>query len=478
LVSGAILARKTLGSSALLVFAIGASSPLTVLVGALPTMYQTGVAGVPLAYLAIAVVLAALAVGYVTLAKYVVHPAPFYAQMVVGFGPVVGIATAMVALLSYNCIQMSLYALIGTTLNGLLGGVWWLWAGLAWLLVAVLGRFRGASNAKVLGGLLGIELLVIVAFDLAAFGHPASATVSLDPWAPSGLLVPGAAGVLAFAVASFTGAESPPAFGEEARSARVVRRSTLLGIGFLGAFYALAAWAFAVSTGPGPLSAGARRSPFAILTSVYGPGMDFLARMLLVTSVLAAMTAFHATVARYVFALARESVLPLSWARVSADGAPLGGSLVQSGLAVTVVGIFIAAHADPMATVFVWLSTIGAVGVLALLIMSSLAAVRFFAAGGGGHESVVVRQVTPLAATAVGVIVFTFMVSSLGSFLGTPAGSRLPWLVVAVVVTVAALGLGWGSWLRSARPDICAGLARGTPDPLTAQDQRLADLEV
>jgi amino acid transporter len=478
LVSGSVLARKTLGSSALLVFAIGASSPLTVLVGALPMMYQTGVVGVPLAYLAMGVVLAAVAVGYVTLAKYVAHPAPFYAQMVVSFGPLAGIVAAMVALLSYNCIQMGLYGLIGTTLSDLLGGPWWWWAGLVWLLVATLGRFRGASNAKVLGGLLAIELLVIVSFDLAALQHPASATMSLAPWAPSGLLVPGAAGVLAFALASFTGAESPPAFSEEARSARVVRRSTLLGIGFLSVFYAVTAWAYAVSTGPGPSSTGAMPSPFAILTSVYGPGMDFLATMLLVTSVLAAMTAFHATVARYVFALARESVLPSSWARVSANGGPLGGSLVQSCLAATVVGIFIAAHADPMATLFVWLPTIGGVGILALLIVSSLAAVRFFAAGGGGHESVMVRQAIPLLATAVGVIMFTFMVSNLGPVLGTPEGSLLPLLVVVIVVAVAILGLVWGIWLRSARPDIYAGLAQGTPDPLTVQDQRLADLEV
>jgi amino acid transporter len=417
----------------------------------------------------------------VTLAKYVEHPAPFYAQMVKSFSPAVGIAAAAVALLAYNCSQVSLYALVGTTLSGLVGGTWWAWAGLAWVLVAMLGRFRGASNAKILGGLLGLELLVIVSFDLAAFQHSTSAAVPLGLWAPSNLLVPGVAGVLAFAMASFTGAEAPPAFGEEARSARVVRLSTLTGIVFLGGFYGLTAWAYGVATGAGPVDAGARPSPFAILASVYGPGMDFLARMLLVTSVLAAMTAFHATVARYVFALAREHVLPPSWAKVSAGragGAPLGGSLVQSLLAALVVGCFIIAHADPMATMFVWLSTIGAVCVLALLITSSLAAVRFFAAGGGRRESLWVRQIIPLVGAALGVIVFTFMVSSLGSFLGTPPASRLPWLVVAIVATVGVLGLLWGGWLRRARPDIYAGLACGAPDSLTVQDQRLADVEV
>ncbi len=43
----------------------------------------------------------------------------------------------------------------------------------AWLVVAGLGRFRGAANAKLLGSLLAVEIATIVLFDVAAFTNPA-----------------------------------------------------------------------------------------------------------------------------------------------------------------------------------------------------------------------------------------------------------------------------------------------------------------
>src|SRR3954454_20415387 len=58
---GATLARRTLGRAALLVFAVGASSPLTVLSAGLVAMYAaTGVSGVPLAFLVVTVALLTL----------------------------------------------------------------------------------------------------------------------------------------------------------------------------------------------------------------------------------------------------------------------------------------------------------------------------------------------------------------------------------------------------------------------------------
>lgn len=484
--SGATLARRTLGRGSLFVFAVGASSPLTVLIGGVvATFALTGVEGVPLSFLVIMVLLSLLAVGYVAMGKHVVHSAPFYAQLARGFNPAIGVAGAAVALLGYNTIQISLFALIGTTMAGLYGaGSWWAWAAGAWVIVAVLGRFRGAANAKVLGALLAVEIATILLFDIAAFAHPAGGSISVAPLMPSNLMVSGAAGALAFAMAAFTGVESPPAFGEEARSAKVVSGATFGGIAFLGVFYALSSWAYATAVGPGNVVEAARdpeRGPFSVLGTVFGPGVIMLATLLLVTSVLAAMSAFHATVARYAFALARERVLPPSWARVSKGaegGAPLGGSLLQSSIAAGVIIAFTVAGADPMETMFVWLSTIGAVCILLLLTMSSFSARSFFAAGKGTQESVWVRQVIPTVGGVVGVLVLVFMTSNLSALLGTPPGSRWPWLVVVLIAATLLAGLAWGGWLRYARPHIYRELGNGLPDPLTVQDQRLSRLAV
>jgi amino acid transporter len=484
-VSRLTLARRTLGTGALFVFSVGASSPLTVLVGGITSTYAlTGVVGVPLSFLVIMVLLGLLAVGYVAMSRHVLHCAPFYAQLARGFNPSLGVAAATVALLGYNAIQISLFGLVGTTMARLAGGDWWVWAAVAWLVVALLGRFRGAANAKVLGSLLALEIATIVLFGVSAFTHPADGAVSTAPLAPSHLLTAGASGALAFAMAAFTGVESPPAFGEEARSARTTAIATFVGISFLGMFYAGSAWAYATAVGPGMVveaAADPDRGPLSVLGGVFGSGMVTLATLLLVTSALAAMSAFHATASRYVFALARERVLPGVLATVSSGrngGAPLGGSLVQSVTSLLVVGAFLLAGADPFTTMFVWLSTIGAVCILLLLTASSVAARSFFAAGGGTREPAVVRKVVPTLGGVVGVLVLVFTVSNLASLLGTPPGSPLPWLVPVVVAAVGAAGLGWGHRLRRTRPQVYRQLGTGTPDPLTVQDQRLADLAV
>jgi len=481
----ATLARRTLGTGALFVFSVGASSPLTVLAGGITQMYaNTKVIGVGISFLVMMVLLGLLAVGYVAMSRQVVHSAPFYAQWARGLNPSVGLGGALVALIGYNAIQISLYGLIGTRMAHDAGGPWWAWAIVAWAIVAVLGQFRGAANARVLGSLLAVEIATIVLFDIAAFSHPAGGVVTTAPLAPSSLIVTGASGALAFAMASFTGVESPPAFGEEARSPKVVAWATFGGVVFLGLFYAVAAWGYAVVAGVDNVAVAAgddTRQPFNYLGNVFGSGMVTLADLLLVTSAVAAMAAFHGTVARYVFALAREHVLPAALGKVSGGrngGAPLGGSVLQSVTAVIVVGAFLLAGADPFLTMFTWLSTIGAVCILVLLTGSSIAALSFFRSGRGTRESVLVRSVIPSAGAVIGVLVLVFMVSSLASLLGTPPGSLLPMVVPLVVIGAMAVGLLWGLWLKGTRPEVYGQLGEGAPDPLTVLDQRLADLAV
>jgi amino acid transporter len=487
--SRATLARRTLGRAALFVFAIGASSPLTVLSAGVVTMYATtGVPGVPLAFLVMMVALIAMAVGYVSMSRHVEHSAPFFAQLTRGVSPTAGVAAGAVALLGYNAIQISLYALIGTTLAGLFGGVWWFWAFVAWIIVGILGRFRGAENAKILGALLALEIATILLFDVAAFVRPHDGFISGQPLTPSSLFTVGVSGVLAFAMASFTGVETPPVFGEEARSPRVVTFSTLGGITFLGVFYAVTAWAYALSTGTDSVLEAAQaamadpgRGPFAFLDRFYGPGVQTLAQFLLITSVLAALSAFHATVARYVFALARENVLPAPLALVSVGqkgGAPLGGSLFQTAVAGVVILVFAISGADPIATMFVWLSTIAGVCIMSLLLASSIAALRFFRVGQGGHESALVRQVMPSIGGVTGVLVLLFTISNLSSLLGLAPGSLAPWALLGGILAVGAMGAFWGMYLRRQRPDVYGQLGQGRPDPLTVLDQRLSELEV
>jgi len=98
------------------------------------------------------------------------------------------------------------------------------------------------------------------------------------------------------------------------------------------------------------------------------------ANILLITSVFAALTSFHNNVARYLFALGREPVLPAALARTNpANGPPVGGSLNQSILGLLVIAEFIGLRLDPFTLFFTWLGYVAAVGVLSLMIASSVA---------------------------------------------------------------------------------------------------------
>jgi amino acid transporter len=485
-VSDITLARRTLGTGSLWIFGVSASSPLTVLVGGVIATYATtGVIGVPASFILIMVVLALLAVGYVAVSRHVVHAAPFYALLARGLGGTAAGAGALVALLGYHCIQISLYGLVGVTLAGLIGGVWWLWAAIVWLLIAVLGVLRVTTNAKIVGTLLVVELGVILLFDVAAFTNPAEGGLSFTPLTPTALFVNGAGGVFALSMAAFVGFETGPVYGEEARSPASVRRATLFAVGFLGLFYAASSWAVAVATGPSQVVEAARDPdlglPFSVLGTVYGPSTVTVATLLLVTSVVAAMAAFHHACSRYLFGMARERILPARLARLSSGargGTPLGGSLVQSSIAAVVVTAFVVTGADPITGLFTWLSTIGALAILGLLVATSLAVYQFFRAGRGGAEKWFVRAAAPMLGAVAGGFVLLFMIGNLASLLQLPPDSPLRWLAPALVGLAALGGAGWGEWLRRNRPSVYAAMGRGTPEPIAVRDQRLAVLDV
>ena len=62
---------------------------------------------------------------------------------------------------------------------------------------------------------------------------------------------------------------------------------------------------------------------FAGLAAHWGDGVATMANLLVLTSVFAALLSFHNGVARYLFALGRERVLPTALSRV---GTRSGGS--------------------------------------------------------------------------------------------------------------------------------------------------------
>lgn len=480
------LARRRMNGGALWLLQVGASSPMAVLAGGIVAMYATtGVVGVPPSFLLVGGALGLLVVGYVAMSRHVPHAAPGYALLAHGLGQRWGLVGGALALVSYTAIQNSLYGLFGATLSGLVGGSWQVWAVLAWLLIAVAGVLNVVLSTWIVAVVLIAELGAIGTFILAAFAHPAGGRVDFTPWSIDALWTDGLGGVCAFAVAALLGVDTAPVYGEEAKNNLSVRRATIGALLFLPILYALSAWALPVAVGTDQVVDIARDPdsglPFAVLDRAYGGGLSLLATMLLVTSILIAMLSFHNSIARHIFALGRERVLPVGLSLVGTGaraGAPIGGSLLQSAATVVVVGGFALTGADPLTVLFTWLSAGAALGVMVMLVLISISSVVYFRAGRGAHESTWVRSIAPVLGAAAGTAVVAVIATNQSSLLGITPGSPLSLVLPAAVLVTVGAGLVWGGVLRRVAPDVFRGIGRGRPDPLALPEPRLADLNV
>ncbi|ANY05299.1 APC family permease [Pseudonocardia sp. HH130630-07] len=472
------LRRRRLGVVHLVFFTVAASAPLTALAGGFTAAYAvSGNQGVPLAFLCVAAVLALFSVGYAAMSRHVANAGAFYSYLSRGLGRQAGVGGAFVALVAYNAIQIALYGLFGATMSDFVGELvglrmpWWTWALFAMLAVGWLGVARVDLNARVLAVLLVVEVIVVIAFDVVGFGRPADGVVGIEPLLPATLFAGGIGAVVAFTVASFTGFESGAIYSEEARDPRrTVARATYVAVAFTGLFYALSAWAMVAATGSADLQARAgEEGPglvFGPLSEVFGPLVGDLAAVLLLTSVFAALLSFHNGVARYLFALGRERVLPPTLAVVGArSGGPLAGSLAQSGLALVVVVGFALSGADPMLSLFSWFSGLSAVGVVLLMTGTSIAVIGFFRRERRAPASVWARLIAPALAALLLFAILLILVGNFDALLGSDPESPARWVLPGMVLVAAVGGVAWALRLRGARPDVYAGIGGGATAP-------------
>ena len=494
------LARKSISTGSLFFFCVGASAPMTVLAGGVVQTYAlTGSVGVPLSFLVIAGALAFFTVGYVAMARYVPHAATFYALLARGIGRTWGLVGGTVALVAYNCIQISLYGLLGFTVSTFFNntGPWWLWALVAWAVVGLLGILHINVNARVLAVLLVLEIAVILLFDVAAFTHAADG-VTVKPLTPNAMFEAGLGslgGVFALGVAAFVGYETGPFYGEEARTQRVVTRASFGALAFIGILYALSSWAMAVTVGVGTVGSGADAAPgvvgaartpgppipLGVLDQHYGGAVAKLGNLLLITSIVAAMISFHNSFARYVFGMARERVLPARLGHIrpgARGGAPVGGSLLQSAVALIVIAAFALAGSDPVTTMFTWLSSMAAIGVLLLMFAASLSAIVFFGRGAGSGESLWQRFWAPLFGMVVLGVVLVITMLDLYQVLGTSQFAPLTFIVPGIIVLAVVFGLVWARLLQSNRPEVYRNIGVGETEPLAVLEHALANLKV
>ncbi|HEV2376183.1 MAG TPA: APC family permease [Streptosporangiaceae bacterium] len=472
------LAQDRLGVPAVLFFVLAGVAPLTVAAGVIPSAYATtGLAGIPAAFLVVAVILALFATGYVAMTRHITNSGAFYAFISRGLGRVAGVAAALVALLAYSFLQVGLYGAFGpnaaSEAAAHLGihAAWWVWALAAWVVITMLGLLRVDITGAVLGVLLSIEILVILAETISGLTHPALGHLSFATLSPAALTSAGFGtfGVLAVvAVLGFVGFEQAPVLAEEARHLRrTIPVATYAALGVIGVVYAGVAWAMAAHTGQAHVVAAAAHQGPGLLFGLGGTALSQAAQVLFLTSLFAAALAFHNCVWRYIFALGREGVLPAALGRTGTNNIPKAASLVQSATGLTVIIGYALSGWDPMTRLFFWLGTTGGFGILVLLAVTAVAVIMFFRHDPRGEGSWARLTAPTLAAVLLAGIV-VLAVTHYNTLLGVAPGDPAAWVLPASYAGIAVLGLAWGLVLRTRRPRVYATIGLG-PHAVTGQ---------
>jgi amino acid transporter len=384
--------RGSIGVVGIVFLVVAAAAPLTAIGGALPVMLAIGNgAGNPMAYVVAAVVLLLFSVGYAAMSRHVVDAGAFYAYVSKGLGTPVGVGAAGLALLTYTAIQAAIYGLAGATAQGLstqYGGPdlpWWVWAFLLMAVVGLLGYRNIDVGTKVLGVLLTLEIGVIAVVAGAVLVQGGADGIDVRSFTPSAFFS-GAPGIsIMFAVASFIGFEATAIYGEEARNPRrTVPLATYLAVVLIGAFYALSSWAVVLAFGSDGVVAAAQADTaglvFTAAAEYVSPVVADVMLVLLLTSLFAALLAFHNAISRYLFALGRQGMAPGVLGRTHVrHTSPHVGSVTQTASAFGVVAVFAVAGSDPVLQLFTWMSGLATVSILLLMVLTSVAVLAFFA---------------------------------------------------------------------------------------------------
>jgi amino acid transporter len=470
------LAQGRLGVAAVAFVAMAAIAPLTVVAGGATTGWAvTGITGIPVAYLATGLILVVFCAGYAAMSGKIVNSGALYTYIARGLGKTAGVSASFVAMLAYNAMQIGLYGGLGKVLGDYLherAGVsapWYAWAFAGWALVGVLGLLRIDLNGIVLAVLLIAEMTLALVFSVVNVAHPAGGQVSYDTLAPHHLVGAGVGAALAVAVTGFVGFEGTAVYGEESRNPRsTVRRATYLAVVVAVLLYGFASWSMTVATGPEHIVARATGEGTELMFNLAAPYVAHVlvdvGHGLFITSLFAAVLSFHHTSARYFFALGREGVLPAWLGRTSVRmGAPTFGSLLQTSLAAGVIGLYAVKGWDPMTRLFFWVTVLGGLGVLILMVATSIAVLGFFrhSANRGTDVSVWSARIAPgLSAVALAwVLVVT--VKQFGTLLGVDPADPVRWQLPALYLLVAVAGLIWAVILKRTRPQVWAGIGRG-----------------
>ena len=465
------LRRDAVGVAHVVFFVVAAAAPLTAVVGVTPAAFAFGNGpGVPGTFILVGVLYLLFSVGFTTMNRFVTSAGGFYPYIVAGLGRPLGVAGALIALATYNAIDIAVYGMFGFFSNAIVtshGGpdiAWWVYAFGLGVAVYLCGRRNIAFSGKLLGFCMVAEIAILLLLGIAILatgGGPEQ--VSIAPFGPHAMFSSGFGVALVFVVSSFIGIEATVIFGEEARDpVRTIPKATYIAVLLIAIFYAFSTWTISVYYGPSKILAEATSNTATLylnaIDKLLGPAMAMIMNVLLITSLFACALSFHSTINRYFFAIGREGLAWSGFARTHRDHeSPHVAGAVQTLLALGATAGFALAGQDPYAVVFAWMGTFASLGILVIQVMVSIAVIAFFRKSTQG-VGVWHRLIAPALSIAGLGTCLVLMASNLALVSGSD--SRIVNSFPSLLALIGGIGFGFAIWVRSRRPEIYAKLGR------------------
>ncbi len=457
------LKKNSLGVASISFLVVSAAAPLTGAGGGIPpSMLFGNGAGIAGSFAIVTIILLLFSVGYVAMSRHIKNAGAFYAFTAQGLGGRMGGAAALIAILSYNCMQVGLLGLFGAVASGTFAqwGLvldWYIWSYIAIAVIAVLGYRQVDLSAKVLMVLVLLEFAIVVILDASILISGGDSGLNLQPFT-WGQITSGVPSIgFLFCFAGFIGFEATTIYSEEAKNPSVtVPKATYMSVLAIGVFYTITSWLMTMGVGVDNLLPTLQGMPdpsaflFELGGRYIGGSLTNIMGILFMTSIFAAVLAFHNAVARYKFVAGREGILPDRIGTTHAQHqSPHIGSVLQTVIALAVVTLFVVQGLDPVLNLFVWLSQLGTLGILGLMALTSFAVIGFFSKDAMG-EGVISTKIFPILTGVVMGYLFVIIFRDFGALTG--AAGLLSWGLPALVLVAGAIGFILASMLASRDP--------------------------
>ena len=243
---------------------------------------------------------------------------------------------------------------------------------------------------------------------------------------------------------------------------RTIPRATYLAVLIIGIFYTISSWAMILGDGPSNAVAVAERTlagegnMLLDTAQLYiGGTLRDIMQVLLISSLFACVLSFHNVIARYQFVLARKGLLPARLGLVHpTQHSPAFSSIAQSITALVLVTVFALIGLDPLVGVFGSMAGVATVGMVILMLTTSIAVVVFFARRRElAHGRLWTTRILPIVA----VLALTVSMWLVLSNFTLVTGSSVAVSVILGLVPVAALVTGAVIGQRRGRNDAGGG---------------------